>query len=43
MNVQAIRKAYQIDTDKLKNTYKHMADKYRSLSDTMKIQIDFNQ
>lgn len=39
MNVQAIKKAYQIDADKLRNTYKQMADKYRSLSDTMKIDI----
>ena len=39
MNVQAIRKSYQIDADKLKSTYKQMVDRYRDLSEKMKISI----
>lgn len=41
MNVQAIKKAYQIDADKLQNSYRAMADKYRNLSETLKVEIDF--
>ena len=45
MSVQAIKKAYQIDAERLQSCYKDMLDKYRSLSDTMKvdIEIDYNQ
>ena len=44
VSVQAIKKAYQIDAERLQGCYKDMLDKYRSLSDTMKvdIEIDYN-
>lgn len=42
MNIQAIKKSYQIDADKLKSTYKKMVDKYRDLSQKMKIEVEFN-
>ena len=42
VSVQAIKKAYQIDADRLQICYKDMLDKYRSLSETMKVEISIN-
>lgn len=39
VSAQAIKKAYQIDAERLQNCYKGMLDKYRSLSEAMRIDI----
>lgn len=42
VSVQDIKKAYQIDADRLQKTYKQMLDKYVGLSDAMRVDIDLD-
>jgi hypothetical protein len=39
VSVHDIKKAYQIDADRLQKSYKEMMGKYIGLSDTMKVDI----
>jgi hypothetical protein len=41
-SVHDVKKAYQIDADKLQKCYKEMLEKYNSLTDTMKVDIDLD-
>lgn len=40
---QDIKKAYQIDANRLTKSYKQMMDKYNNLSDSMKIDIELDK
>jgi hypothetical protein len=42
VSVHDIKKAYQIDADRLLKCYKQMMDKYITLSDTMRVDIDLD-
>jgi hypothetical protein len=39
VSVHDIKRAYQIDADRLQKSYKQMVEKYMGLSDTMKVDI----
>lgn len=39
VSVQTIKKAYQIDAERLQECYKDMLKKYRNLSETMRVDI----
>lgn len=41
-SVHDIKKAYQIDADRLQTCYRQMMEKYTGLCDAMKIQVDLN-
>ena len=41
-SVQDIKKAYQIDADRLLKCYKQMMEKYITLSDAMRVDIDLD-
>lgn len=42
VSVHDIKKAYQIDADRLQKCYKEMLDKYNNLCDTMRVEVDLD-
>ena len=42
-SVQAIKRAYQIDGQKLHRSYKSMVDKYQGIKNSLAMNLDINQ